>query len=65
LGVVVHACNTSNWEGEAGGLSTGHQTVLHSKTLSPKIKKIFFKKPKERKNREKEKKEQKSVSEHH
>jgi hypothetical protein len=35
-GVVVHACNPSTWEAEAGKLPIGSQPELYSETLSPK-----------------------------
>lgn len=34
LGVVVHACDSSPWEGEPGGLSAGDWHMLHSNTFS-------------------------------
>jgi hypothetical protein len=36
MGMVVHTCNPSTWEAEAGGLRVQSQPGLHSNTL-PKI----------------------------
>jgi hypothetical protein len=41
-GMVVHACNPSNQEAEAGGSWVQGQPGLNSKTLSPK--EFFLKK---------------------
>jgi hypothetical protein len=40
---VVHTCNSSTWEVEAGGLRIWGQSQLHSKTLSQKAKYIYYK----------------------
>jgi hypothetical protein len=37
-GLVAHACNSSIWEAEAGGLKVQGQPGLHSKSLSQQIK---------------------------
>jgi hypothetical protein len=44
LGKVVHACNPSTWEVEAGGSQVQGQYGLCSKTLSQKKKKKEIKK---------------------
>jgi hypothetical protein len=36
MGIVVHTCNSSALEAEAGGLRDGGQSGLHSKSLSQK-----------------------------
>jgi hypothetical protein len=46
VGMVVHACNPSNREAEAGGYRVPGQSGVHSKTLSQKKEK---KKPKKTK----------------
>jgi hypothetical protein len=38
-GVVVHVCNPSTWETDAGGSKVQSQAILHRKTLSQKKKK--------------------------
>jgi hypothetical protein len=38
LSEVVHTCNPSTWEAEAGGFRAPGQPALHSKTLSQKEK---------------------------
>jgi hypothetical protein len=35
LGVLVHSCNASTWEAEAGGLWVPGQPRLHNKTTLP------------------------------
>jgi hypothetical protein len=39
LSAVVHTCNPSTWEAEAGGLQIEDQSELHRKTLPQKKKK--------------------------
>jgi hypothetical protein len=36
MGMVVHSCNPSTWEAEAGGLRVQGQPWLHNETLSQK-----------------------------
>jgi hypothetical protein len=40
LSVVVHICNPSTWEAEAGGSQIGSQPGLHSEILYQKKKEI-------------------------
>jgi hypothetical protein len=41
LSVVLHTCNSSTWEVEAGGLTVQGQPGLHNEILSQKTKNVI------------------------